>query len=144
MSVMFLHDFFKHISINSKMPVKMLPLYLSYGGDTTDTIRFRKLTVEDVTLGLFSLGLTVNDPLDPPDPQRDDEADGIPRAAGAIGHCGRHHGSQGQHNDCTVKDLCAHTHTHTHVDTDIHTQTIITQKFGVGELKYDIEGMTLQ
>lgn len=89
------------------MPVKMLPLYLSYGGDTTDTIRFRKLTVEDVTLGLFSLGLTVNDPLDPPDPQGDDETDGVPGAAGAVGHGGGHHGGQGQHDDGTIKHLRA-------------------------------------
>lgn len=49
--------------------------------------------------------LTVNDPLDPPDAQRDDEADGVPGAAGAVGHCGGHHGGQREDDDGSIKHL---------------------------------------
>lgn len=49
--------------------------------------------------------LTVNDPLDSPDAQRDDEADGIPGAAGAVGHCGGHHGGQREDDDGAVEHL---------------------------------------
>lgn len=49
--------------------------------------------------------LTVDDPLDPPDAQGDDEADGVPGAAGPVGHRGGHHGGQGQHDDGAVKYL---------------------------------------
>lgn len=49
--------------------------------------------------------LTVNDPLDPPDAQCDDEADGVPGAAGAVGHCGGHHGGQREDDDGSIKHL---------------------------------------
>lgn len=49
--------------------------------------------------------LTIDDPLDPPDAQRDDEADGVPGAAGAVGHCGGHHWGQRQDNDGPIKHL---------------------------------------
>lgn len=49
--------------------------------------------------------LTIDDPLDPPDTQGDDEADGVPRAAWPVGHGGGHHGGQGQHDDSAVKHL---------------------------------------
>lgn len=49
--------------------------------------------------------LTVDDPLDPPDAQGDDEADGVPGAAGPVGHRGGHHGGQGQHDDGAVEHL---------------------------------------
>lgn len=49
--------------------------------------------------------LTINDPLDPPDAQRDDEANGVPGAAGAVGHCGGHHRGQREDDDGSVKHL---------------------------------------
>lgn len=49
--------------------------------------------------------LTVDDPLHPPNAKSDDEADGIPGAAGPVGHRGGHHGGQGQHDDGAVKHL---------------------------------------
>lgn len=49
--------------------------------------------------------LTVDDPLDPPDAQGDDEADGVPGAARPVGHRGGHHGGQRQHDDSAVKHL---------------------------------------
>ncbi len=58
--------------------------------------------------------LTINDPLDPPDAQSDDEADGVPGAAGPIGYRGGHHGGQGQHDDSTIKHLRG-SHTHKHI-----------------------------
>lgn len=48
---------------------------------------------------------TINEPLDPPDAQGDDEAHCIPRAAWPIGYRGGHHWGEGQDNDGTVKHL---------------------------------------
>lgn len=72
------------------------------------------LTVEDRTHGTSAPpSLTVNDPLDPPDAQCDDEADSIPGAAGAVGHCRGHHGGQREYDDSSIKHLRKHTRTHT-------------------------------
>lgn len=49
--------------------------------------------------------LTVDDPLHPPNAKSDDEADGIPGAAGPVGHRGGHHGGQRQHDDGAIKHL---------------------------------------
>lgn len=49
--------------------------------------------------------LTVDNPLHPPNAKSDDEADGIPGAAGPVGHRGGHHGGQGQHDDSAIKHL---------------------------------------
>lgn len=61
--------------------------------------------------------LTIDDPLDPPDAQCDDETDGVPGAAGAVGHCGGHHGGQREDDDSSIKHLREknkiNTHTHT-------------------------------
>lgn len=54
---------------------------------------------------LDSPSLTINDPLDPPDAQCDDEADSVPGAAGAVGHCGGHHGGQREDDDSSIKHL---------------------------------------
>lgn len=62
-----------------------------------------------------SPGLTVNDPLDPPDAQCDDEADSVPGTAGAIGHCGGHHGGQRKDDDSSVEHLRKYTHVQTHM-----------------------------
>lgn len=58
--------------------------------------------------------LTIDDPLDPPDAQCDDETDSVPGAAGAVGHCGGHHGGQRQHDDSTIKHLRDHAYIHTY------------------------------
>lgn len=49
--------------------------------------------------------LTVDNPLHPPNAKSDDEADGVPGAAGPVGHRGGHHGGQGQHDDGAIKHL---------------------------------------
>lgn len=49
--------------------------------------------------------LTVDNPLHPPNAKSDDEADGIPGAAGPVGHRGGHHGGQGQDDDSAIKHL---------------------------------------
>lgn len=56
--------------------------------------------------------LTINDPLDPPDTQCDDETNSIPGAAGAVGYCGGHHGGQRKDDDSSIKHLSENTHTH--------------------------------
>lgn len=53
--------------------------------------------------------LTINNPLDPPDAQRDDETDGVPGATGTIGHCGGHHGGQREDDDSSIKHLGKYT-----------------------------------
>lgn len=60
--------------------------------------------------------LTVNDPLDSPDAEGDDEADGVPGAAGTVSHRGGHHWGQREDNHSTVKYL-----------TKTNKQTIIRQ-----------------
>lgn len=59
---------------------------------------------------MVSAALTINDSLNPPDAQSDDEADGIPGAAGPVGYRGGHHGGQGQHDDSTIKHLTGIAH----------------------------------
>lgn len=49
--------------------------------------------------------LTVDNPLHPPNAKSNDEADGVPGAAGPVGHRGGHHGGQGQHDDGAIKHL---------------------------------------
>ncbi len=49
--------------------------------------------------------VTVNDSLDSPDAEGDDEADGVPGAAGAVSHRGGHHWGQREYNHSPVKYL---------------------------------------
>lgn len=55
--------------------------------------------------------LTVDNPLHPPNAKSDYEADGVPGAAGPVGHRGGHHGGQGQHDDGAIKHLRGASHT---------------------------------
>lgn len=49
--------------------------------------------------------LTIDDPLDPPYAQSDDEPDGVPGAAGAVGHSRGHHWGQREDDDGSIKHL---------------------------------------